>query len=166
MYEGYGPHGVAVIVQVVTDNRNRAVSEIRRWFTKAGGSMAAAGAVAWQFEQKGYLSLEPGSRDPDEIFEVAVEWGAEDVIIGSDLIEIYTPVDGFQTVREALEKRGMELDSAELTMVPKTTVSLGEKETFQNMGLISNLEDLDDVQQVYSNLDLSDELMAKYEEQA
>jgi YebC/PmpR family DNA-binding regulatory protein len=166
MYEGYGPHGVAIIVQVVTDNRNRAVSEIRRWFTRAGGAMAAAGAVAWQFEPKGYLALEPGDRNPDDVFEVAVEWGAEDVVFGSDLIEIYTPVDSFQTVREALEKRGMPLESAELTMVPKTTVTLDEKESFQNMGLISNLEELDDVQEVYSNLDISDELMAKYEEQA
>jgi YebC/PmpR family DNA-binding regulatory protein len=166
MYEGYGPHGVAVIVQVVTDNRNRAVAEIRRWFTKAGGSMAAAGSVSWQFESRGYLALEPSDHDPDQVFEAAVEWGAEDVLFGSDLIEIYTPVDSFQTVREALEKRGYGLETAEITMVPKTTVALGERESFQNMNLISNLEDLDDVQQVYSNLEMSDELMAKYEEQA
>lgn len=166
MYEGYGPHGVAVIVQVVTDNKNRAVSEIRRWFTRLGGSLAEAGAVAWQFESKGYLSLAPDDRDPDEIFDVAVEWGADDVIVGSDLIEIYTSPEDFQAVREALVKRGIELEAAELTMVPKTTIALDEKEAFQNMNLVSALEDLDDVQEVYSNLDITDELMAKYEAQS
>jgi YebC/PmpR family DNA-binding regulatory protein len=164
-YEGYGPHGVAFLVEVVTDNRNRSVADIRRSFNKLGGSMAEAGSVAWQFESKGYLALEPDDLDPEEIFDVAVEWGAEDVVIGDDLIEIYTEPDDFSTVREALEKRGLELDTAELTMMPKTTITLDEKQAFQNMNLISNLEDLDDVQQVYSNLDITDELMAKFEEQ-
>jgi YebC/PmpR family DNA-binding regulatory protein len=162
-YEGYGPHGVAVIVQVVTDNRNRAVSEVRRYFTRAGGALGEAGCVAWQFESKGYLAIEPDDHDQDAIFDLAVEWGAEDVIFGSDLIEIYTPPDAFQTVREALRGRGIQLESAEITMVPKTTITLGEKEALQNMGLISNLEELDDVQQVYTNLDISDELMTWYE---
>jgi YebC/PmpR family DNA-binding regulatory protein len=165
MYEGYGPHGVAFLVAVVTDNRNRSVADIRRWFNKLGGSLAEAGSVAWQFESKGYLALEPDDWDPEEIFDVAVEWGADDVIIGDDLIEIYTEPDAFSTVREALEKRGVQLDTAELTMMPKTTITLDEKPAFQAMNLISSLEDLDDVQQVYSNLDITDELMAKFEEQ-
>ena len=165
MYEGYGPHGVAFLVEVVTDNRNRSVADIRRSFNKLGGSMADAGSVAWQFESKGYLALEPDDLDPEEIFDVAVEWGADDVVIGDDLIEIYTEPDSFGTVREALEKRGLELDTAELTMMPKTTITLDDKQALQNMNLISSLEDLDDVQQVYSNLDITDELMAKYEEQ-
>jgi YebC/PmpR family DNA-binding regulatory protein len=164
-YEGYGPHGVAFLVEVVTDNRNRSVSDIRRWFNKLGGSMAEAGSVAWQFESKGYLALDPDNVDPDQVFEVAVEWGADDVVIGDDLIEVYTAPDSFHTVQEALEKRGFALESAELTMVPKTTITLDEKQAFQNMNLISSLEDLDDVQQVYSNLDITDELMAKFEEQ-
>ena len=165
MYEGYGPHGVAILVHVVTDNRNRALSDVRRWFTKLGGSLAEAGSVAWQFESKGYLSLEPDGLDPDEIFELVVEWGADDVVFGRDLVEIFTAVDSFQTVREALERRGIELDSAEITWVPKTTISLDEKKAFQNMSLISTLEELDDVQEVFSNLDITDELMAKYEAQ-
>jgi YebC/PmpR family DNA-binding regulatory protein len=164
-YEGYGPHGVAFLVEVVTDNRNRSVADIRRWFNKLGGSMAEAGSVAWQFESKGYLALERDDLNAEEVFEVAVEWGADDVVIGDDLIEIYTEPDDFHTVREALEKRGMALDTAELTMVPKTTITLDEKQAFQNMNLISSLEDLDDVQQVYTNLDITDELMAKFEEQ-
>jgi YebC/PmpR family DNA-binding regulatory protein len=166
MYEGYGPHGVAYLVHVVTDNRNRAVSELRRWFTKAGGALAETGAVSWQFESRGYITVVPDGYDPDEIFEVAVEWGAEDVIIGADLIEIYTPIESFQSVREALAGRGVPIESAELTMVPKTTITLNEKETFQNMALINNLEELDDVQEVYSNLDISDEMMEQYEAQA
>jgi YebC/PmpR family DNA-binding regulatory protein len=164
-YEGYGPHGVALIIQVVTDNRNRAVADIRRWFNKLGGSLGEAGCVAWQFESKGYLTLEPDGLDPDEVFEVAVEWGADDVVFGDDLIEVFTMPDDFRTVREALEGRGMKLGSAEITLVPKTTVALEEKQALQNMNLISNLEELDDVQQVYSNLDITDELMARFEAQ-
>jgi YebC/PmpR family DNA-binding regulatory protein len=162
-YEGYGPHGVALLIEVVTDNRNRSVAEIRRWFNKMGGSLGEAGSVAWQFEQKGYLTMEPDDHDTDDIFNIAVEWGADDVVFGDDLIEIFTEPDDFQTVRKALEGRGLELESAELTRVPKTTITLNEKQTLQNMNLISMLEDLDDVQQVYSNLDISDEMMARFE---
>jgi YebC/PmpR family DNA-binding regulatory protein len=165
MYEGYGPHGVALLIQVVTDNRNRAVADIRRNFNKLGGSLAEAGAVAWQFEPKGYLALAPDDLDQDEVFNVAVEWGADDVVFGEDLIEIYTPMDEFQAVRKALEGRGLALESAEVSMIPKTTIALDEKKSFQNMNLVSALEELDDVQQVYSNLDITDELMAKFEEQ-
>lgn len=165
-YEGYGPHGVALLILTVTDNRNRAVADIRRWFNKLGGSLGEAGCVAWQFEPKGYVTLAPNDHDPDEIFDLAVEWGADDVAFSEDLIEIYTEPDSFPTVREALERRGIRLDSAEITMVPKTTIELGEKQTFQNMNLISTLEDLDDIQQVYSNLDITDDLMAKFEAQA
>lgn len=163
-YEGYGPHGVALLVRVVTDNRNRSVSEIRRLFNKLGGSLGEAGCVAWQFEAKGYLTLEPNGLDADEVFEIAVEWGADDVVISDNLIEIFTSPEAFQTVREALQRRGFALNSAEITMVPKTTITLDEKQAIQNMNLISTLEELDDVQQVYSNLDISDELMAKFEE--
>ena len=165
-YEGYGPHGVALIIEVVTDNRNRAVADVRRSFNKLGGSLGESGCVAWQFEPKGYLTLDPDGKDQDEIFDITVEWGADDVVFGDDLMEVFTAPEDFQTVREALERRGIELESAEITLVPKTTITLDEKKTFQNMNLISSLEDHDDVQQVYSNLDISDELMTKYEAQA
>jgi YebC/PmpR family DNA-binding regulatory protein len=164
-YEGYGPHGVALIIQVVTDNRNRAVADIRRSFNKLGGSLGETGCVAWQFESKGYLTLEPDGLDQDDVFEIAVEWGADDVVFGEDLVEIFTSPDDFRTVREAFEGRGIKLESAEITLVPQTTVTLGDKQALQNMNLISNLEDLDDVQQVYSNLDITDDLMAKFEAQ-
>jgi YebC/PmpR family DNA-binding regulatory protein len=166
MYEGYGPHGVALIIQVVTDNRNRAVADIRRWFNKLGGSLGEAGCVAWQFESRGYLTLEPDGLDQDQVFEIAVEWGADDVVIEQDLIEIFTSPEDFETVREALEGRGLQLESAEITLMPKTTITLDQKQAFQNMNLISTLEELDDVQQVYSNLDITDELMARFEAQA
>jgi len=165
-YEGYGPHGVALIIQVVTDNRNRAVAEVRRGFNKMGGSLGEAGCVAWQFESKGYLTLEPDGLDQDEIFDIAVEWGADDVVFGADLIEIFTSPDDFQTVREAFEGRGIALQPAEITLVPKTTIELDQKKALQNMNLINALEDLDDVQQVYSNLDITDELMAVFENEA
>jgi YebC/PmpR family DNA-binding regulatory protein len=165
-YEGYGPHGVALLIQVVTDNRNRAVADIRRWFNKLGGSLGESGCVAWQFEPRGYFTVESDDLDPDELFDIAVDSGADDVTFGEDLIEVFAEPNDFQAVREGLEQHGLKLESAEITMMPKTTVTLDEKQSFQNMNLISTLEDLDDVQQVYSNLDISDELMAKYEAQA
>jgi YebC/PmpR family DNA-binding regulatory protein len=165
-YEGYGPHGVALLIQVVTDNRNRAVADIRRWFNRLGGSLGESGCVSWQFEPKGYFTLAPDDLDADEIFDIAVDSGADDVTFGADLVEIFSEPGDFQTVREGLEEHSLKLESAEITMMPKTTIALDEKQTFQNMNLISNLEDLDDVQQVYSNLDISDELMANFEAQA
>jgi len=165
-YEGYGPHGVALLIEVVTDNRNRAVADIRRWFNKLGGSLGESGCVAWQFEPKGYFTLAPNDKDPDEVFDIAVESGADDVGFGDDLIEIFSEPGDFQVVREGLQQHGLKLESAEITMMPKTTIALDEKKTFQNMNLISTLEDLDDVQQVYSNLDISDEMMEEYEAQA
>jgi YebC/PmpR family DNA-binding regulatory protein len=165
-YEGYGPHGVALLIQTVTDNRNRAVADIRRWFNRLGGSLGESGCVAWQFEPKGYFTLATDDLDPDQVFDIAVESGADDVSFGEDMIEIFAEPNEFQAVKERLEQHGLALESAEITMVPKTTITLDEKQAFQNMNLISNLEELDDVQQVYSNLDITDELMTKFEAQA
>ena len=165
IYEGYGPHGVALLINVVTDNRNRAVADIRRWFNKLGGSLGESGCVAWQFEPRGYFTVAPDDLDPDEVFDMAVESGADDVTFGDDLVEIFSEAGDFQVVRTGLEEQGLKLESAEITMMPKTTIALDQKQTFQNMNLISTLEDLDDVQQVFSNLDISDELMASFEAQ-
>ncbi len=166
MYEGYAPNGVALLVQILTDNKNRAVADVRRILTRQGGTLAEAGAVAWQFERKGYIAIEPDGLDADHIFEVAVEAGAEDVIFGDDLVEIYAETENFQTVRQALKDAGIEIETAELSMIPKTTMQLDEKETIKVMSLIEALEDLDDTQQVYSNLDISDDAMAMYESAA
>jgi len=162
-YEGYAPHGVALLVQVLTDNKNRTVADIRRILTRQGGAMGDAGSVAWQFERKGYIAIAPDGVDEDNIFEVAVEAGAEDVIFGDDMIEVYAELSDFQVVRQALEDAGIEFETSELSMIPQNTLQLGEKETMQVMGVIEALEDLDDTQQVYSNLDISDDVMAKYE---
>lgn len=165
-YEAYAPHGVALILQVLTDNRNRAVADIRRIFNRQGGSLGETGCVAWQFEPKGYITIERDEQDPETIFEAAIDLGADDVDIGDDLIEIYTRPEDLQWVQEGLQRRHIPVASAELSMVPKTLVQLGRHEAFQVMRLIDALEELDDVQKVYSNLDISDELMAEYEKAA
>jgi len=162
-YEGYAPNGVAVLVQALTDNKNRTVAEVRRTLTRQGGSMAEAGAVAWQFDRKGYIAIAPNGLNSDTIFEIAVEAGAEDVVIGDDLIEVYVALENFQAVQGALKSAGIEFETAELAMVPKATMQLDDKETVQVMGVIEALEDLDDIQQVYSNLYISDEAMSSYE---
>ncbi len=162
-YEGYAPHGVALLVKVLTDNKNRTVAEVRRVLTRQGGTMADAGAVAWQFERKGYIAIAPDGADEDTIFDIAVDAGADDVVFGDDLIEVYADVSNFQAVRQALQDAGIQFEAAELGMFPKTTIQLPEKETLQVMGIIDALEELDDVQQVYSNLDISDAAMAQYE---
>ncbi|MBE9508548.1 MAG: YebC/PmpR family DNA-binding transcriptional regulator [Chloroflexi bacterium] len=162
-YEGYAPNGIALLIQVLTDNKNRTVADVRRIITRQGGTMADAGAVAWQFERKGYIAIAPDGADQDTIFEIAVEAGAEDVVFSDDLIEVYAELADFQAVRQALEDAGIQFETAELAMIPKTTMQLGEKETLQVMGVVEALEELDDTQQVYSNLEISDEAMAKYE---
>jgi YebC/PmpR family DNA-binding regulatory protein len=163
MYEGYAPNGVAVLVKVLTDNKNRTVADIRRVLTRQGGTMAEAGAVAWQFERKGYIAIAPDGVDEDIIFEIAVDAGADDIVFGNDLIEVYADMESFRAVRQALEEAGIHFETAEVSMIPKTTLQLGERETLQVMGIIDALEELDDTQQVYSNLDISDDVMAKYE---
>jgi YebC/PmpR family DNA-binding regulatory protein len=162
-FEGYGPHGVAMLVQVTTDNRNRAVAEVRSVFNRHGGSLGESGCVAWLFESKGYITITVNDSDPDELAMIAIETGADDVTVAEDLVEVFTTPEDFQAVRESLQEQGLALESAELAMIPKSLAQLGEKETFQAMNLVDKLEELDDVQQVYSNLDISDEIMARYE---
>ena len=163
-YEGYGPHGVALLVQVLTDNRNRAVSDVRRAFSRYGGNMGESGCVAWLFEAKGYITISPDDSDPDELALLAIDVGADDVTVASDLVEVFTMANDFQKVKESLENNGIVLDSAEISMIPKSSVELREKETIKAMILIDALEELEDVQQVSSNLNVTDEMMAKYDE--
>ena len=163
MYEGYAPNGIAVLVHVLTDNKNRTVADVRRVLTRQGGTLAEAGAVAWQFERKGYIAIAPDGADEDTVFEIAVDAGAEDVVFGDDLIEVYAALEDFQAVRQALEEAGIQFETAELAMIPKTTMQLEEKQTLQVMSVIDALEELDDTQQVYSNMDISDDVLVKYE---
>ena len=165
-YEGYGTQGTAIIVQTLTDNRNRTVSEVRHMFSRYSGNLGAEGCVAWMFDRKGYISIDPGDEDPEEIALVAIDSGAEDVDIGDDIVEVYTLVEDFMKVKEALSEAGYEASSAQLSWLPKTTQALDERETLQTMKLLEALEDLDDVQEVYSNLDISDEMIAKFDTEA
>jgi YebC/PmpR family DNA-binding regulatory protein len=163
VYEGYAPHGVALLIKTLTDNRNRTVADIRRVMNRQNGTLAEAGAVGWMFQAKGYIALPVKGNDPEKLFEVAVEAGAEDVVVGEDLVEVYTAPDDLHAVRDGIEAVGVEIDDVELSMIPTATVPLDDKDTFQVMRLIDSLEELDDVDQVYSNLDISDEIMARYE---
>ena len=164
MYEGYGPNGVALLVQTLTDNRDRAVSEVRSIFTRLGGSLGEAGSVAWMFDPRGLILIEPrDGEDPDEITLAAIDAGAEDVQSDDEgHIEVVTAFNDLKHVQDALTAQNINVVSAERTMVPKTTVTLDEKGMEQILRLIDRLEDLDDVQTVYTNLDLTgaEELMA------
>ena len=160
-YEGYAPHGVAMLMQCLTDNKNRTLSEVRRVFNKSGGNLAEAGAVGWMFDAKGYITVSPGDMDSDDIFMLAVEAGADDVEISDDVIEIYTAPSDLHAVREALEAEGLKVEEAELSKFAKNEIELGVKETLSILNLIELLEDLDDVDKVYSNLAISDDALAQ-----
>jgi len=159
-YEGYAPHGVALLVKCLTDNRNRTLSEVRRVFNRSGGSLAEAGAVAWMFDTKGYLTVARDDLDPDDIFMMAIDAGAEDIEVSDEFVEVYTLPGDLHMVREGLIGSGLTVEDAELSQVPKTLMTLDEKETLQIMNMIETLEELDDVQEVYSNLDISEEILA------
>jgi YebC/PmpR family DNA-binding regulatory protein len=163
MYEGYGPGGSALLVQVLTDNRNRAASDIRRLFSRLGGNLAAANAVAWLFEKKGVISVETDGQNADDVELQVIDAGAEDFRQDGNLIEVTTAPGDLKTVRDALEKMHVKIDSAELAWVPKNLARIGEAETEQSMHLIDTLEELDDVQKVYSNLDISEAVLARFE---
>jgi len=152
-----------MLVHVTTDNRSRAVAEVRSAFSRLGGNLGESGCVAWLFESKGYITLAVNDSDPDELAMIAIEAGAADVTVAGDWVEVFTTPEDFQAVRELLQEQGLAIESAELAMIPKSLAQLGEKETFQAMNLVDKLEELDDVQQVYSNLDITDEIMAQYE---
>jgi YebC/PmpR family DNA-binding regulatory protein len=159
-YEGYAPHGVALLVKCLTDNRNRTLADVRRIFNRSGGNLAEAGAVAWMFDTKGYIAVARDDIDPDDIFMMAVDAGAADVEISDDFVEVYTEPGDLHVVRDSLAGSGLAIEDAELSQVPKTLMTVGEKETLQLMTMIEHLEELDDVQQVYSNLDISEEILA------
>ncbi len=162
-YEGYGPHGVALYIQTVTDNRNRTVSDLRRALSRGGGSLGESGSVGWLFENKGLITIPLEKLDQDRIFELALEAGAEDVQFGEETAEVYTEPQDLQAVRQAFQDAKLPLDNAELTMLPKTYVTLSPSDTLQVMNLLENIEDLDDVAKVYSNLDITEEALAKME---
>jgi YebC/PmpR family DNA-binding regulatory protein len=162
VYEGYGPGGVAVLVEAQTDNRNRTAAEVRSIFTKAGGQLAGSGAVAWQFEPRGLISVPRDGVDADEVALAAIDAGAEDVDTEpDDSIEIYTSPTELERVRATLEGAGVPVDSAESTMVARQTVELDATKARQALRLIESLEDLDDVSRVTANFDIPEEVFAE-----
>jgi YebC/PmpR family DNA-binding regulatory protein len=163
LYEGYAPHGVALMIEVVTDNRNRTVADLRHHLTRAGGNMAEAGSVAWQFKRVAYYSVALRGNDPDKVFEAAVEAGADDVLTGDDAIEIIGPVESFKAINDALERIGARPEDASLQLRPTTPVELSPEHSLQVMRVIEGIEELDDVQHVYSALQVTDEAVALLE---
>jgi YebC/PmpR family DNA-binding regulatory protein len=159
-YEAYGPAGVAIVIDVLTDNKNRTVAEIRHMVTKAGGAMAESGAVMWNFDRRGYIVLPKSAGTEDEIFEKALDAGADDVKTEGDVYEIFTDPANLHAVSDALVKAGLTPEEAKLTMFPKTTVSVNADQVRSLMKIIETVEDSDDVQNVYSNFEATDEVMA------
>jgi YebC/PmpR family DNA-binding regulatory protein len=162
VYEAYGPHGIGIIIETVTDNKNRAIAELRHVLNKYGGAMAEAGAVVWQFTRKGYIGV-TGDPDQDEIFLVAADAGAEDIRFDEDMAEIFTELEQLQSVRTALDESGFELDEVSVIYDPNNAIELAGDEAVQVLRLVEYLEELDDVQNVYTALDINDEAMTALE---
>lgn len=165
LYEGYAISGVAVMVDIMTDNRNRAAADIRRIFSRTGGSLGTSGSVAWMFEKKGNIIVNKDAGvDEDTLLETALETGAEDMKMEEDHWEVVTDVESFRGVVEALESAGIKIASAEVTMLPKSTVKLDKEAAKKVLRLVDALEDYEDVQEVYANFDIPDEVLEEISE--
>ena len=164
-YEGYGPGGVAIMLQTLTDNRNRTVSAIRSTLTKAGGNLAQSGAVAWQFHQKGVVVVNAEEDDAEEFALVAIDAGADDFETFDSTLQIYSPVDMLENIRQTLTDTEASIVSSELSMIPSNTITLDAKSASQTLRLLDQLEELDDVQKVYSNADFPDEVLEQYRDE-
>ena len=162
-YEGYGPGGVAIIVETMTDNKKRTVAEIRNIFSKLGGNLGENGCVAWMFSKVGLILVPVENTDEDKLIEVALESGADDVKQDGDFYEVYTQMNNLFDVREKLMEAGITVESAEISAVPQSTVTVTGKDAQKLLKLLSTLEDHDDVQKVYSNMDIPDEEMENME---
>jgi len=162
-YEGYGPHGVAILIDVLTDNKNRSLSNIRQAFNRANGSLGEAGSVGWQFERKGFIEVQAEGVDPDELFMVAADAGADDVVPGDETIEVYTPREALFVVENKLVENKYKVSDSSLTWIAKNEMDLGTSESLQVMNLIEKLEEQDDVQSVASTLHITDEVAQAFE---
>jgi len=160
-YEGYGPAGVAIMVDTLTDNRNRTSASIRHLFSKGGGNLAEANAVGWMFERKGVISANAGKVDPEEVGLAAIEAGADDVQVEGRSVEITTPPGAFEKVKAAVEGLGVTVENAEVTMQPKQSVAIGEDKAGAVLRLVESLEEDDDVQQVYANFDIPSNVLER-----
>jgi len=158
-YEGYGPAGVAIIVEVLTDNRNRSASSVRSVFTKHNGTLGQPGSVAWIFERRGSIVVDAGKYSEDDVMAAAIEGGADDVVRDGEAFQVLCEPTELSVVREAIEQAGIEYEQAELTLQPKSTVQLDEAEARKTLRLVDALEDIDDVQDVYANFDIPEEVL-------
>ena len=163
MYEGYASGGVAIIVEVLTDNKNRAAAEIRTIFTRSGGSLAGAGSVAWMFHKKGLITVEKDKVQEDTLFSLATEAGAEDFRVEEDMFEIISLPSSFEAVKEALASNKIPVVNADITLVPQNTVKVNEHDAKKILALVDELEEHEDVQNVYANFDIPDEILAQIE---
>ncbi|WP_136798720.1 YebC/PmpR family DNA-binding transcriptional regulator [Desulfosediminicola ganghwensis] len=162
LYEGYGPGGVAVLVECMTDNRNRTVADIRHYFSKSNGNLGESGCVAWMFDKKGLIQVDKATMSEDELMDIALDAGAEDVVEEDEQFQVLTAPEDFDAVREAMEEAGVAMLSAEVSMVPKNTIDVTEENIAKSlMKLLDSLEDHDDVQNVHANFDIDDSLMEK-----
>ena len=160
LYEGYGPGGVAVLVETMTDNKNRTVADVRHFFAKSGGNLGESGCVAWMFDKKGTILIDKESIDEEELMDIAIEAGAEDVVEEETAFQVLTAPEDFSEVVEILEKNNIRFREAAIAMVPKNTVEVSEEKTARSLlKLLENLEDHDDVQKVHANFDIPDSLM-------
>lgn len=164
--EGYGSNGAAILVKALTDNRNRTLQDVRIIFNRHGGSLGESGCVAWLFDSKGLIILKTSNLDAEELALQAIDAGAEDVKVEGSSMEIYTRLEDLERVRKTLEQNNLPIDSAELSMVPKTTVELEEKAALQTLKLLDKLDELDEVQHVSSNADFPNSVLEKYQSQA
>jgi YebC/PmpR family DNA-binding regulatory protein len=161
--EGYGPNGIAILVNALSDNRNRTVQEVRSTFTRHGGSLGESGCVSWLFENKGVINIKAENVNADELALAAIDAGADDVKVESGYVEVYTAPDQLEKVRQALEKNKVKIETSELVKEPKSLIKLDDKSGLQAMKLLEKLEEIDDVQNVYSNADIPDAVMANYQ---
>jgi len=159
IYEGYGPGGVAILVEALTDNKNRATAELRNIMSKKGGNIAGAGSVSWMFTKKGYILIEVSQAKEDELLEIVLEAGAEDLKSDDDNYEVTCEVAKLEQVKQALDSKGVKYQTAELTMIPSSNIKLGGNDAKQLLALIDALEEHDDVQAVYANFDIPDEIL-------
>lgn len=160
-YEGYGPGGVAIFVEVLTDNKNRSASEIRSIFSRHGGNLAGAGSVSWIFERKGLITVKKENIEEDKLMDIVIEAGAEDMKVEKDSYEITTLAENFENVKKVLEENNVPIENASITYIPKNTVHLEGKEAEHLLKLLDELEESEDVQNVYANFDISDEILEK-----
>ncbi len=160
-YEGYGPGGVAIFVEVLTDNKNRSAAEIRSIFSRHNGNLAGAGSVSWIFERKGLISIKKENIDEDKLMGIIIDAGAEDMKVEKDTYDVITSPENFESVKKAIEMNKIPIENANITYIPKNTVTLSGKEAEQLLKLLDELEESDDVQNVYANFDIADEILEK-----